>query len=72
MSQQPKGITAPEEVRTALAALIERVGEPAAAAQMDLSRHTLARIVGCLPVHRSTIGQVRMRLGLNHAAGTSS
>ncbi|WP_437590470.1 hypothetical protein [Sorangium sp. So ce1000] len=51
-----------EEVRQGVLNLIKKIGEPAALARLDISRQTLARVAGGLPVRRATAELVAIRL----------
>jgi hypothetical protein len=63
-----KGIPAPSDVKEAVKRLVEKDGEGAAAKRLDMSKQTIARILGGLSVNRSTLGMVRARLGLSVAS----
>ena len=63
-NQTPKGIKPPPEIQRAVLALIEEVGENAAAERLVISRQTMARIAGGMSVNRSTVGAVRNALGI--------
>ena len=59
-----KGIEAPADVRDAVKRLIKEAGEAGAEERLALSSQTVARLASGMKVHRATIGQVRLRLGL--------
>ena len=66
MSQRTRGAQgqpAPQEIRDALSALIEQRGETEIVRRCGIGRHTLARVVGGLPVRQGTVELLRVRLG---------
>ena len=71
-----QGVTPPDDVRQALGALVSVIGERAALERLNISRQTLARVTGGLPVRVGTLAQVRQQLqasagqgGADHGAG---
>jgi len=66
-NQSAKGVVPPDNVRDAVAALL-REDEKGAVKRLELSAQTLARVAAGARVNRSTIGVIRLRLGLGEAS----
>jgi len=79
-SQRPKiprsqGVTLPDDPRRAASGLASTIGERATLERLQISRQTLARVSGFLPVRVGTLAQVRQAIestthceGNGHAA----
>jgi hypothetical protein len=59
---RPQGIIAPDDVRAAVIALAKEKGEIGAARHLEMSRASIARVLGGLTVRRGTIALARARL----------
>jgi hypothetical protein len=57
-----QGEPATVELRSALAAMLRQQGETSLVKELGLSRQTIARIMGGLPVRRGTIALLRVGL----------
>lgn len=61
--KKPSGFRPQESDVERVVALVEELGEVAAAQKLGLSRPTIARIMARLPVFNTTMALVRERLG---------
>lgn len=57
-----QGVTPPDDLRQALGTLVSTIGERATLERLNISRQTLARVTGGLPVRVGTLAQVRQQL----------
>jgi DNA-binding GntR family transcriptional regulator len=55
MTSRSGAVPLSQSLRQQLRSYISQVGERAAAQKLDVSRHTLARALACLALHRGTI-----------------
>ena len=62
------GRPAPVEHRERVREMIATIGEPATVAELKISRPTIGRILGALPVKEGTLALLRERLGAGHHA----
>jgi hypothetical protein len=62
MRKTQRGNALPTQDRQAVAALVREHGENAALEQLGISRQTLGRCLGGLPVLRGTVALVQQRL----------
>ena len=60
-----------EPVRSAITRLIKTVGERRVVEALQVSRHTLGRLAGGLPVQHATVALVEARLAALRAEGAS-
>ncbi|WP_281320437.1 hypothetical protein [Polyangium sp. y55x31] len=67
-----QGVTPPDDVRQAVGALVSTIGERAALESLNISRQTLARVTGGLPVRVGTLVLVRQQLQAHAHKGGSS
>ncbi len=57
------GDPAPAAIRATVTRLVQEVGELNACRILDVSRHTLARVMAGLGVQRGTVSHIRANLG---------
>jgi len=57
-----KGVAAPADIQAGVRRLVDDVGEAEAAARLEMSLQTLARVAAGFRVNRSTIGMARAML----------
>lgn len=62
LARAAKGVAAPADVQDGIKRLVEEVGEGEAAARLEMSQQTMARVAAGFRVNRSTIGMASARL----------
>lgn len=58
----PKGIVAPDRVRTFVERLAKKEGTERASEELKVSRETIARVIAGLPVHTATVSHIELKM----------